>query len=98
VDGTHCPSVSCPATAIIAGDQKIAAISAASILAKVMRDREMILLDQHYPGYGFAKHKGYATKQHLQALQDLGRCELHRRSFVGQSGELEEGFPLLQKM
>lgn len=88
VDGTHCPKVSCPATAIIAGDQKIAAISAASILAKVTRDREMILLDERYPGYGFAKHKGYATKEHLQALQRLGRCELHRRSFVGKGGRL----------
>ncbi len=81
VDGTHCPVLPCPATAIVRGDQKIAAISAASILAKVVRDREMVDLDRQYPGYGFAKHKGYATVAHREALRQLGRCDLHRLSF-----------------
>lgn len=81
VDGTHCPHLPFPTTAIVRGDQKIAAISAASILAKVVRDREMVSLDQQYPGYGFAKHKGYATRAHREALRKLGRCELHRISF-----------------
>lgn len=81
VDGTHCPVLPCPATAIVRGDQKIAAISAASILAKVVRDREMVAFDQQYPGYGFAQHKGYATQAHREALRRLGRCDLHRLSF-----------------
>ena len=82
VDGTHCPTgLPCSAEAIVDGDAKIAAISAASILAKVTRDREMILLDQQYPDYGFAAHKGYATKQHRAAVQRYGRCSLHRVSF-----------------
>ena len=81
VDGKHSPTLACPTEAIIKGDQKIASISAASILAKVHRDAEMILLDAEYPGYGFAQHKGYGTKQHLQALQELGPTIIHRRSF-----------------
>ena len=81
VDGTHCPSLPYAAQAIIKGDQKIAAISAASILAKVTRDREMVALSQQYPGYGFEKHKGYATRDHQEALRRLGPCELHRRDF-----------------
>ncbi|HVV68579.1 MAG TPA: ribonuclease HII [Gammaproteobacteria bacterium] len=81
VDGTHCPTLPYSVQAIVKGDQKIAAISAASILAKVVRDREMIALSQEYPGYGFEKHKGYATREHQAALQRLGPCELHRRDF-----------------
>lgn len=81
VDGKHSPKLACPTQAIIKGDQKIASISAASILAKVHRDTEMILLDGHYPGYGFAQHKGYGTKQHLLALHALGPSIIHRRSF-----------------
>jgi ribonuclease HII len=85
VDGTHCPVLSCSSEAVVSGDSKIAAISAASILAKVTRDREMQLLDQQYPGYGFAKHKGYGTKEHRAALKRLGACALHRRAFVNSS-------------
>jgi ribonuclease HII len=81
VDGKHCPKLACPTQAIIKGDQKVAAISAASILAKVHRDAEMRLLDAQYPGYGFAQHKGYGTRQHLLALAALGPSAIHRRSF-----------------
>lgn len=81
VDGTHCPSVSCVAEAVVRGDQTVPAISAASILAKVVRDREMIELDRHYPGYGFAIHKGYPTPHHVEMLQSLGVSPIHRRSF-----------------
>ena len=81
VDGNHYPSLPCPGEAVVKGDQKIAAISAASILAKVTRDREMVELDGHYPGYGLAKHKGYPTKQHVEALSKLGVTPIHRRSF-----------------
>ncbi len=81
VDGNHCPVLQCSVEAIIRGDGKIAAISAASILAKVARDNEMILLDAEYPGYGLAKHKGYPTRDHLQALKRLGVTTIHRRSF-----------------
>jgi len=65
----------------VKGDALVAAISAASILAKVTRDREMLELDEQYPGYGLAKHKGYPTKDHLAALQALGPCEIYRRSY-----------------
>ncbi len=81
VDGKYCPKLDCPAEAIIKGDQKVAAISAASILAKVHRDAQMCLLDAQYPGYGLAQHKGYGTKQHLLALAALGPSAIHRRSF-----------------
>jgi len=82
VDGNKCPQVDVPCEAIIGGDAKVLAISAASILAKVARDREMIKLDKQYPNYGFAKHKGYGTKQHLQALQQFGASPIHRTSFA----------------
>jgi ribonuclease HII len=82
VDGKHCPKLVCAAKAIIKGDEKIAVISAASILAKVHRDANMVLLDAEYPGYGLAQHKGYATKQHLHALKKLGPSPIHRRSFA----------------
>lgn len=81
IDGKHCPKLQCPSQAIIKGDQKIAEISAASILAKVYRDAEMCLLDIQYPGYGFAKHKGYATEEHRRLLKKRGPCLIHRRSF-----------------
>ncbi len=81
VDGNRCPQLSCPSEAIVKGDLTVPCISAASILAKVTRDREMVQLDQQYPGYGLAKHKGYPTKVHMQALQELGPTEIHRRSF-----------------
>lgn len=81
VDGNRCPSLPCPAEAIIKGDASVAAISAASILAKVSRNQEMQQLDSQYPGYGFASHKGYPTKAHLTALATLGVSPIHRRSF-----------------
>ena len=82
IDGNRCPDLPCGAEAIIKGDQSVAAISAASIIAKVSRDAELIELDSQYPGYGFASHKGYGTRVHLQALQQLGVSPIHRRSFA----------------
>jgi ribonuclease HII len=82
VDGNKCPQVSCRIDAIIGGDRIVPAISAASILAKVTRDKEMVAFDKVYPGYGFAKHKGYPTSDHLQALAKLGICNIHRRSYA----------------
>ncbi len=82
VDGNRCPALPCTSEAIIKGDGKIPAISAASIIAKVTRDREMVLLDAEYPGYGLAGHKGYPTKMHMAALQELGVTPIHRRSFA----------------
>lgn len=83
IDGNRVPDgLACPAQAVIGGDRLHAAISAASILAKVTRDRYMIELDARYPGYGFARHKGYGVEAHLQALERLGPCPEHRRSFA----------------
>jgi ribonuclease HII len=82
VDGKHCPLVNCRVQAIVQGDKTVAAISAASIIAKVARDREMEELDKQYPGYGLARHKGYPTRIHLEALQRLGVSPIHRRSFA----------------
>ena len=82
VDGNRCPKLAIPSLAVIKGDTKVACISAASILAKVSRDREMIELDKQYPGYGLAKHKGYPTKAHLDALSKFGLNPLYRRSFA----------------
>lgn len=82
VDGNRLPRWHYRAEAVVKGDSRVAAISAASILAKVQRDREMLLLDEKYPGYGFADHKGYPTAQHLAALQQLGVTPLHRRSYA----------------
>lgn len=81
VDGNHCPDLEMTVTAIIKGDEKIPCISAASIIAKVARDNEMIEMDKIYHGYGFARHKGYPTKLHMEALKKLGVCPIHRRSF-----------------
>ncbi|MEO6697571.1 MAG: ribonuclease HII [Gammaproteobacteria bacterium] len=81
VDGDQCPRLDCTTVAVIGGDSKIAAISAASIIAKVARDRHMQDMDAVYPGYGFARHKGYGTEEHLAALQSLGVTPIHRRSF-----------------
>ena len=81
VDGNMLPSIACRCRAIVKGDQLVAAISAASILAKVARDAEMAQMESRYPGYGFASHKGYSTPEHLAALRSLGPCEIHRRSF-----------------
>lgn len=82
IDGNKAPDLACPVTTIIKGDQKEQCIAAASILAKVARDREMVEMDKYYPGYGLAKHKGYPTKQHQEALMKLGVTEIHRRSFT----------------
>ena len=82
IDGNRIPEgLPCGAQAIVGGDGREPAIAAASILAKVARDREMVELDARYPGYGLAGHKGYPTRAHLQALQELGVTEIHRRSF-----------------
>jgi ribonuclease HII len=82
VDGDRCPELDCSdVRAVVRGDRYIPAISAASILAKVVRDEEMTALEQQYPGYGFARHKGYATREHLEALVRMGACAVHRRSF-----------------
>ena len=82
VDGNKCPEFNKPAQAIIGGDGKIAEISAASILAKNARDRLMCDLDKEFPHYGFAKHKGYGTKYHMQQLQKHGPCIHHRKTYA----------------
>jgi ribonuclease HII len=83
IDGNSLPRpLPCPARAVVGGDALAPAISAASIIAKVTRDRMMRELDTRWPGYGFAQHKGYPTKAHVEALQRLGPCPEHRRSFA----------------
>ncbi len=82
VDGNHLPELSCEARAVVGGDRRIAVVSAASILAKVARDAIMAELDRHYPQYGFARHKGYPTQAHREALKQHGPCPVHRRSFA----------------
>ena len=82
VDGIHCPHIPHKTQAIIKGDTKIAAISAASIIAKVARDAEMVQLDSQYCGYGLAQHKGYPTRAHIEALKKLGISAIHRKSFA----------------
>ena len=82
VDGNRCPDFDCPSHAVVDGDARVVTIGAASILAKVARDREMVALDERYPGYGFARHKGYGTAEHLEALRLLGPSPIHRRGFA----------------
>lgn len=82
VDGNKCPKFDCEARAIVKGDQKEAAISAASIVAKVLRDRLMLMLDKRYPQYEFAKHKGYPTQSHVAAIREHGVSRVHRRTFA----------------
>lgn len=82
VDGNQLPILDVMAEAIVKGDAKIPAISAASILAKVHRDRWCLQIDNEFPGYGFSQHKGYGTKIHMEALQRLGPCPHHRQSFM----------------
>jgi len=82
IDGNRIPQLSMPAEAIVQGDAKVPAISAASILAKVSRDMEAEELEQRYPGYGFSRHKGYGTPEHLKALAELGPTPVHRQSFA----------------
>ena len=81
VDGNRLPQLHVPAEAIVKGDAKVPAISAASILAKVHRDRQCLQMDEIYPAYGFARHKGYPTAQHLAALREHGVTPWHRRTF-----------------
>lgn len=82
IDGNRCPALSMPSQSVIKGDSLVQEISAASILAKVTRDREMVVLDQQYPEYGFAKHKGYPTALHLEKLAQYGAIAVHRKSFA----------------
>jgi ribonuclease HII len=82
VDGLPVPDLPCPSQNLVHGDARCASIAAASIVAKVTRDRLMVEADAAYPGYGFARHKGYGTAEHLAALRRLGPCPLHRRSFA----------------
>jgi ribonuclease HII len=91
VDGNRCPRWAYPSRAVVKGDSLVPAIAAASILAKVTRDREMIALDAAYPGYGFAQHKGYPTSQHVAALSALGPSPIHRRSFAPVARALRDG-------
>lgn len=81
IDGNRCPDINTPCEAVVKGDDKVVEISAASILAKVERDNEMVELDKRYPDYGFAKHKGYPTKVHMEQLALLGATPYHRKSF-----------------
>lgn len=81
VDGNRCPALPMRSEPVVKGDSRVPAIAAASILAKVARDREMLELDRQYPGYGIAGHKGYPTPVHLAALRELGATPVHRRSF-----------------
>ena len=82
IDGNRCPKLSCPVKAIIGGDGKVAAIAAASIIAKTVRDAGMQLLHAAYPMYGFDRHMGYPTALHLKALQEHGVSRVHRRSYA----------------
>ncbi|OYT83885.1 MAG: ribonuclease HII [Pseudomonas sp. PGPPP4] len=82
IDGNRCPKLAVPSAPVVKGDSQVPAIAAASILAKVTRDREMQVLDALYPGYGLAGHKGYPTAEHLDALRRLGPTPIHRRSFA----------------
>ena len=81
IDGNRCPELPIPAEAIVKGDAKEPAISAGSIFAKVTRDRQMAILHERFPQYGFAQHMGYPTAAHFAALKEFGVCEEHRRSF-----------------
>lgn len=82
IDGNQCPRLPCTSEPVVGGDGTVPAIGAASILAKVARDAEMVQWEAEYPGYGFASHKGYGTRQHLEALRKLGPTPLHRQSFA----------------
>jgi ribonuclease HII len=82
IDGLHCPPLAYPARPIVNGDRDVASIAAASILAKTARDALLLELDRLYPAYGFARHKGYSTREHLAALAAHGPCPAHRRYYA----------------
>ena len=88
IDGNKCPDLSCKSISIIKGDSKSLSIAAASIVAKVTRDNMLIELDKKHPEYGFAQHKGYGTKKHLQAIEKYGIIEQHRKSFAPIKGSV----------
>jgi ribonuclease HII len=90
VDGNRCPDMTLPVSAVIGGDDKVQEIAAASIMAKVVRDRLMRYLDFQYPIYQFSKHKGYGTKVHMDALREHGPCEYHRYSFAPVKAAIQE--------
>jgi ribonuclease HII len=101
VDGNHAPSLEIPTEAIVKGDDKVPSIGAASILAKVARDQAMVEYHDLYPEYGFNIHKGYFTKEHMEALCQYGPCPIHRKTFapirkllagLGMEAQLEMGF------
>ncbi len=92
VDGFVIQGCALPQKRIVKGDRRSQSIAAASIVAKVTRDRIMLELDEHYPGYGFARHKGYGTEEHLQAVARLGPCPAHRKSFAPIGESCETGF------
>lgn len=89
IDGFRVPGTALPQKRVVKGDRLSLSIAAASIIAKVLRDRSMIALDAEYPAYGFARHKGYGTREHLDALAEFGPCPAHRKSFapIAQPGE-----------
>ncbi len=92
IDGNRTPNqLHCDGEAVVRGDSLSLAIAAASIVAKVTRDRLMIEADERYPGYGFAQHKGYPTRAHMEALDRLGPCPIHRRSFAPVRNRLSLG-------
>ena len=91
IDGNRLPELPCPGQALVGGDGRVAAISAASVLAKVYRDRLMTRLHERYPAYGFHRHRGYGTPEHLQRLEQHGPCPEHRRGFAPVRRLLEPG-------
>lgn len=94
VDGNRAPDVSCEVRTLVQGDRLEAAISAASILAKVTRDRLMVRMHERFPEYGFDRHKGYPTAAHLKVLGEIGPCEIHRRSFAPVRNAMQCGLGL----
>jgi ribonuclease HII len=94
IDGNRAPHLSCEVQTVIGGDRLVACISAASVLAKVYRDRLMLSMHDLYPDYGFDRHKGYPTAQHLERLKTFGPCPIHRKSFapVRKAIGLDRGF------
>jgi len=92
VDGNRAPQLAFDVRTVVGGDRLVASISAASILAKVYRDRLMIAMHERYPDYGFDRHKGYPTALHLERLEALGPCPIHRKSFAPVRKAIEAGF------